>query len=68
MCIRDRVCRDGKIHHQKYQRGHALGELEIIGECDPEFTGTEVKFLPDKTIFEDTVYDYRDVYKRQVNA
>ena len=53
-----KVCRDGKIHHQKYQRGHALGELEIIGDCDPEFTGTEVKFLPDKTIFEDTVYDY----------
>ena len=53
-----KVCRDGKIHHQKYQRGHALGELEIIGECDSEFTGTEVKFLPDKTIFEDTVYDY----------
>ena len=53
-----KVCRDGKIHHQKYQRGHALGELEIIGECNPKFTGTEVKFLPDKTIFEDTVYDY----------
>ncbi len=53
-----KVCRDGKIHHQKYQRGHALGGLEIIGDCDPEFTGTEVKFLPDKTIFEDTVYDY----------
>ena len=53
-----KVCRDGKIHHQKYQRGHALGELEIIGDCDPEFTGTEIKFLPDKTIFEDTVYDY----------
>ena len=53
-----KVCRDGKIHHQKYQRGHALGGLEIIGDCDPEFTGTEVKFLPDKTIFEDTVFDY----------
>ena len=53
-----KVCRDGKIHHQKYQRGHALGGLEIIGDCDPEFTGTEVKYLPDKTIFEDTVYDY----------
>lgn len=53
-----KVCRDGKIHHQKYQRGHALGGLEIIGDCDSEFTGTEVKFLPDKTIFEDTVYDY----------
>ena len=53
-----KVCRDGKIHQQKYQRGHALGNLEIIGDCDPNFTGTEVKFLPDKTIFEDTVYDY----------
>lgn len=57
-CLEVKVCRDGKIHHQKYQRGHALGGLEIIGDCDPEFTGTEVKFLPDKTIFEDTVYDY----------
>lgn len=53
-----KVCRDGKIHYQKYERGHALGNLEIIGDCDPDFTGTEVKFLPDNTIFEDTVYDY----------
>ena len=59
-----KVCRDGKIHHQKYQRGHALGELEIIGECDPEFTGTEVKFLPDNTIFEDTVYQFKVLEER----
>ena len=59
-----KVCRDGKIHHQKYQRGHALGGLEIIGDCDPDFTGTEVTFLPDNTIFEDTVYQFKVLEER----
>ena len=54
-----KVCREGKIHYQKYEYGHVVSELKVIGECDPDFTGTEVKFLPDDTIFEDTVYDYK---------
>jgi DNA gyrase subunit B len=53
-----KVCRDGKIHYQKYQYGHVVEPLSIIGDCEPDFTGTEVTFLPDDTIFEDTVYDY----------
>ncbi len=32
--------------------------LKVIGDCDPEKHGTKVTFLPDKTIFEETVYDY----------
>ena len=32
--------------------------LKVIGECDPEKTGTKVTFLPDKEIFEETVFDY----------
>ncbi len=43
------VKRDGKIYRQKYSRGKALSEVEIIGET--EETGTEVKFKPDHEIF-----------------
>ena len=39
--------------------------LKIVGSCDPEKTGTKVTFLPDKEIFEDTVYDF-DVLKNRL--
>ena len=52
------VYREGKIHHQRYERGKAVGGLEITGECPEEKTGTEVTFLPDSQIFEVTVYDF----------
>lgn len=45
-----KVCREGKIHYQKYEYGHVVSELKVIGECDSDFTGTEVTFLPDNTI------------------
>jgi DNA gyrase subunit B len=57
-----KVCREGKIHYQKY--GHVVSELKVIGECDPDFTGTEVTFLPDNTIFEDTVYQFKVLEER----
>ncbi len=59
------VYREGKIHKQRYERGHAVGGLQVIGECEEEYTGTEVTFLPDKEIFECTVYDY-DVLKTRL--
>ena len=37
----------------------------MIGECEPEKTGTMVHFLPDDTIFEETVFDY-DVLKTRI--
>ena len=40
-------------------------KLKVIGECDPEKTGTKVTFLPDKEIFEDTVYDF-DMLKQRL--
>lgn len=52
------ICRDGKIYHQRYERGKAVHELQVIGGCDPDRHGTTVHFLPDKTIFEETVFDY----------
>ncbi len=52
------VYRDGKVHKQRYERGKVMYPLEVIGECDPEKTGTHVTFQPDPEIFEDIVYDY----------
>ena len=49
---------EGKIYKQRYERGKSCYPLKVIGECDPEKTGTKVTFKPDGTIFEDTVYDY----------
>ncbi len=59
-----KVCREGKIHYQKYEYGHVVSELKVIGECDPDFTGTEVTFLPDNTIFEDIVYQFKVLEER----
>ena len=59
------VYREGKVHRQRYERGHATGDLAVVGECPEEKTGTEVTFLPDKQIFEDTVYDF-DVLKTRL--
>ena len=59
------VYRDGKIHKQRYERGHVMYPLKVVGECPEDKTGTEVTFLPDKTIFEETVYDY-DILKHRV--
>lgn len=52
------IYQDGKVHKQRYERGKAVYPLKVIGECPLDKHGTEVTFLPDKTIFEDTVYDY----------
>ena len=57
-----RIYSEGKIYYQRYQRGHAVEPLKVIGECALEKTGTQVTFLPDKEIFEETVYDY-DILK-----
>ncbi len=53
-----KVYKDGKIYMQRYERGKIMYDLKVVGECSPERTGTEVTFLPDGNIFEETVYDY----------
>jgi len=52
------VYRDGKIYQQKYERGKVMYPLKVVGVCEPHEHGTKVTFLPDKYIFEETVYDY----------
>ena len=49
---------EGKVYFQRYERGHVVDKLKVIGDCDLEETGTMVTFLPDKEIFEETVFDY----------
>ena len=55
----------GKIYQQLYEKGHVCYPLKVVGECDKEKTGTKVTFLPDDTIFEDTVYDH-DILKQRL--
>ncbi len=52
------ICHEGKVYHQRYERGHACNKLKIIGDCALEKTGTRVQFKPDSTIFEETVFEY----------
>ena len=60
-----RVCRDGKIYHQRYEYGKVVKELEEVGSADEEKSGTEVTFLPDKELFDTTIYDF-DVLKTRL--
>ena len=54
-----KVCRNGDVHYQRYEYGHVVEPLKVVDKCDEDFTGTEVTFLPDDSIFEDTIYDYK---------
>ena len=55
---------EGKIYKQRYERGKVVKLLEVVGECDPDQTGTKVTFVPDDTIFEETVFDYDTLKQR----
>ncbi|MBN1913074.1 MAG: DNA topoisomerase IV subunit B, partial [Candidatus Omnitrophica bacterium] len=46
------VRRDGKIYHQRYERGKTATKLTVIGKSSS--AGTKVTFKPDKTIFSKT--------------
>ena len=52
------VYHGGKVYRQRYERGKTMYPLKIVGDCPTDKHGTKVTFLPDKTIFEETVYDY----------
>ena len=57
-----KVYKEGKIYHMRFEKGKVVENMHVIGECDPGESGTEVSFLPDATIFEETVYDF-DILK-----
>ena len=55
---------EGKVYRQRYERGKTIYKLKVIGECEQEKTGTMVSFLPDKEIFEETVFDFDTLKQR----
>ena len=58
------VYKDGKVYSQSYKRGKADDEVKVVRDCDPQLHGTKIHFLPDDTIFEDTVYCYETLKQR----
>ena len=58
------VTRDGKVYKQRYERGKVMYKLKEIGEAPADKSGTKVTFLPDDTIFEQTVYDFDTLRNR----
>ena len=59
------IYREGREYKQRYERGHTMYPLKEVGTCASDQTGTTVTFLPDKEIFEETVYDY-DILKQRL--
>ncbi len=56
------VQREGKIFEQEYERGKPKYPVRVVGESDKR--GTKVTFLPDKSIFLLTEYNYETVASR----
>ena len=56
------IHKDGKMYRQRYERGKVMYPLKIVGDTDKR--GTQVVFLPDKEIFEETVFDFDTLRQR----
>ncbi len=58
------VYKDGKVYQQSYKRGKPDGNVHVTGDCDPELHGSRIHFMPDETIFEETIFDYTTLKQR----
>ena len=60
------VYKEGKVHNIKFANGgKTIKPLTVIGECSIDRTGTTVTFMPDDTIFKETiVFDYETLRHR----
>jgi len=58
------VKRDGKIHRQRFERGVPVTNVEIIGECPPNETGTIQTFLADDTIIQTLDFQWETLVTR----
>ena len=59
------VYHDGKIYEAKFKDGgHIDQKLTIVGECEPNRTGTTVTFKPDADIFDTDIFDYETLKVR----
>ena len=55
-------CRDGKRYTERFERGAVARPFKCEGECDRH--GVYVRFKPDPTIFEETVFEYETLLTR----
>ncbi len=58
------IKRDGKIYHQRYERGKTATKLATIGKT--KSTGTKVTFKPDKQIFKETTVFQHDILAKRL--
>lgn len=58
------VRRDGKVYRQRYERGHVMTKLEVVGSCKKSESGTYVRFKPDAEIFDKTYFKAEAVESR----
>src|ERR1700730_16961459 len=60
------VARDGSVYAASFERGRTVKPLERLGPAKASFKqGTEVTFLPDPQVFEETTeFDYSTIARR----
>lgn len=64
------VKKKGKVYNQNFEYGQSMGDIQIIGDCDENESGSSVYFVPDETIFLDAnedckmEFDYSLIYDR----
>ena len=58
------IFQEGKVYRQRYERGNTVYSLKVIGECEPDKTGTMVSFMADSEVFEDLNYDFDTIKQR----
>jgi DNA gyrase subunit B len=59
------VYKEGKIYETKFEKGGKIAQkLTVIGDCDPNRTGTTVTFKPDSEIFDTDIFDYNTLKVR----
>ena len=62
--MESKVKRNGKIYRQRFERGVPVTDVEVIGKCDPDDTGTIQTFLRDDTIFQVLEYSWSTLVTR----
>ena len=55
------VFKDGKVYRQDYSKGKVKTKIKIE-KCSKKLKGTEISFLPDESIFEETQFVPKKLY------
>ncbi len=58
------VKRNGKVHRIRFERGVTTRKLEVVGKCNPDETGSVVRWKADRQIFGDLRYDPERITRR----